>query len=162
MISLLDIAERTQTGEKLDEKAWDMGLFQTITELVKKYEIKFPGENSFINTDDDLVERAFAAGLECLERLGICCITTKRRVRLTREEILTAIRDAPREVLIGEGRDQRIWKQRKVEGRERLNVCPGHHTPYTEELAPLVVKNFAQIPRADFIEGFNFTKVDGR
>jgi methylamine---corrinoid protein Co-methyltransferase len=162
MVSLLDIAERTQTGEKVEDKAWDMGLFQTISELVKKYDLKFPGNPCFINTDDGLVERAFTAGLECLERIGICCLTTKRRVRLSREEILTAIREAPREILMGDGRDQRVWKQRKVEGRERLNVCPGHHTPYTEELAPLVVKNFAQIPRADFIEGFNFTKVDGR
>ena len=43
MISLLDIAERTQTGEKVEDKTWDMGLFQTISELVKKYDIKFPG-----------------------------------------------------------------------------------------------------------------------
>jgi methylamine---corrinoid protein Co-methyltransferase len=162
MISLLDIAERTHTGEKVDEKNWDMNLFQTISELVKKYDIKFPENDPFLNTDDSLVERAFAAGLECLEGLGIFCLTTKRRVRLSRDEILTAIRDAPREILMGEGRDQRVWKQRKIEGTERLNVCPGHHAPYTEELAPLVVKNFAQIPRADFIEGFNFTKVDGR
>jgi len=161
MISLLDIAERIRTGDKVEEKAWDMGLYRTISELVKKYNIKFPGD-CYINTDDSLAERAFAAGLECLETLGIYCLTTKRRVQLTREEILTAIRDSPREMLMGEGRDQRLWKQRKVEGRERLNVCPGHHTPYTEELAPLVVKNFAQIPRTDFIEGFNFTTVDGR
>jgi methylamine--corrinoid protein Co-methyltransferase len=161
MISLLDIAERTQTGEKVEEKAWDMGLFRTISGLVEKYDLKFPGD-CFINTDDSLVERAFAAGLECLETLGIYCLTTKRRVRLTRDEILTAIQDAPREILMGEGRDRRVWKQRKIEGKEALNICPGHHTPYTEDLAPLVVQNFAQIPRTDFIEGFNFTTVDGR
>jgi methylamine--corrinoid protein Co-methyltransferase len=161
MISLLDIAERAQTSEKVEEKTWDMGLYRTISELVKKYEIKFPGD-CYLNGDDSLAERAFAAGVECLERLGIYCLNTKRRVRLTRDEILTAIEDAPREILMGEGRDRRVWKQRKVEGTEPLNVCPGHHTPYTEDLAPLVVKNFAQIPRTDFIEGFNFTQVDGR
>jgi methylamine--corrinoid protein Co-methyltransferase len=162
MISLLDIAERTQKGDKVEEKEWDMGLYQTISELVKKYKIHFPGGNCFINTDDSLPERASKAAIDCLETLGIYCITTRRRVRLTREEILTAIKEAPTEILMGEGRDRRIWKQRKVEGKEVLNVCPGHHTPYTEELAPLVVKNFAQIPRTDFIEGFNFTHVDGR
>ncbi len=162
MISLLDIAERTQTGDKVEEKDWDMGLFRTVSEMVKKYQIVFPGEGSFINMDDSLPERAFQAALDCLETLGIYCITTKRRVRLTRQEILTAIEEAPTEILMGEGRDQRIWKQRKIEEREKLNVCPGHHSPYTEELAPMVVKNFAQIPRTDFIEGFNFTKVDGR
>ena len=162
MISLLDIAERIQTGEKIEEKQWDMELFKTISSLVEKYGIKFPGGDCFINLDESLPERAFEAGIECLETLGIYCITTKRRVRLSREEILTAIREIPTEILMGEGRDRRVWKQRKIEGREKLNVCPGHHTPYTEEIAPLVVKNFAQITRADFIEGFNFSNVDGR
>jgi len=162
MIGLLDIAERIQIGEKVEEKQWDMELFKTISSLVKKYGIKFPGGDCFINLDESLPERAFEAGIECLETLGIYCITTKRRVRLSREEILTAIRGIPTEILMGEGRDRRVWKQRKIEGREKLNVCPGHHTPYTEEIAPLVVKNFAQIPRADFIEGFNFSNVDGR
>jgi len=162
MISLVEIAERTQSGEKVEEKSWDMELFQTISGLVKKYGIAFPGEHCFINTDDDLVERAFEAGIECLENMGIYCITTRRRVRLTRDEILRAIDEAPTEIVMGEGKDRRVWKQRKVEGREKLNVCPGHHTPYSEDIAPLVIDNFARIPRADFIEGFNVTTVDGR
>jgi len=163
MITLFEIAERTQTGEKVEEKKWDMEFFKNITELVKKYDIKLPsGENNFINMDDEIVERAFEAAIEFLERMGIYCITTRRRVKLTRDEILTAIREAPPEVLMGEGRDRRVWKQRKVEEKEKLNVCPGHHTPFTEDLAGLVVSNFAQIPRTDFIEGFNFSRVDGR
>jgi len=162
MITLYEIAERTQTGEKVEEKKWDMDFFKTISELVKKYDIKYPGEGCYINMDDDLAERAFQAGIEFLERMGIYCITTRRRVRLSREEILTAVHEAPTEVLMGEGRDRRIWKQRKVNGNEKLNICPGHHTPFTEDLANLVVSNFAQIPRTDFIEGFNFASVDGR
>jgi len=139
-----------------------MELFHTISQLVKKYQIEFPGEGCFINMDDDLAERAFEAGIECLESMGIYCITTRRRVRLTRDEILRAIDEAPTEIVMGEGKDRRVWKQRKVEGREKLNVCPGHHTPYSEDIAPLVIDNFARIPRADFIEGFNVTTVDGR
>ena len=162
MITLYEIAERTQTGEKVDEKKWDMNFYKTISDLVGKYEIKYPGGDSYINMDDELVERAFQAGIEFLETMGVYCITTRRRVTLSREEIKTAINEACNQVLMGEGRDRRIWKQRKVEGREKLNVCPGHHTPFTEDLAGLVVSNFAQIPRTDFIEGFNFSKVDGR
>lgn len=162
MITLLEIAERTQTGEKVEEKQWDMTFYRTIADLVKKYEIKFPGGDRFINMDDDLARRAFEAGVELLEKIGIYCITTRRRVALSRDEILMAIAEAPSEILMGEGRDRRVWKQRKVEGNEKLNVCPGHHTPYTEDLAGLVVSNFAQIPRTDFLEGFNFSRVDGR
>ena len=162
MITLLEIAERTQTGEKVEEKKWDMEFFRTISELVKKYGIEFPGEHHFINMDDELVERAFGAAIELLEKVGVYCITTRRCIKLSRDEILTAIREAPTEILMGEGRDRRVWKQRKVEEKSKLNICPGHHSPFTEDLAGLIVSNFAQIPRTDFIEGFNFPKVDGR
>ena len=162
MITLYEIAERTQTGEKVEEKKWDMEFFQTISGLVKKYEIKIPENHCFINRDDEIVERAFEAAIEFLEKMGLYCITTRRRVQLSRKEILTAITEAPTEILMGEGRDRRVWKQRRIEEKEKLNVCPGHHTPFTEDLAGLVVKNFAQIQRTDFIEGFNFTRVDGR
>lgn len=162
MITLLEIAERTQTGEKIEDKKWDKSFYETISALVKKYGIAIPREHRFINKDDDIVERAYEAAIEFLETMGIYCLTTKRRVALTRQEILTAIREAPTEILMGCDRDRRIWKQRKIEGREKLNVCPGHHTPFSEDLAGLVVSNFAQIPRTDFIEGFNFTHVDGR
>ena len=162
MITLLEIAERTQTGEKVEEKKWDMEFFRTISELVKKYGIEFPGEHYFINMDDELVERASEAAIELLEKVGVYCITTRRRVNLSRDEILTAIREAPTKILMGKGRDRRVWKQRKVEEKDKLNICPGHHSPFTEDLAGLIVSNLAQIPRADFIEGFNFPKVDGR
>jgi hypothetical protein len=162
MITLYEIAERTQTGEKVEEKKWDMEFFQTIEKLLKKYHIQTPESHCYINMDDELPERAFEAAIEFLEKMGIYCITTRRRIRLTREEILTAIHEAPTEILMGEGRDRRVWKQRRIEEKEKVNVCPGHHTPFTEDLAGLVVSNFAQIPRTDFIEGFNFAKVDGR
>jgi len=144
------------------EKDWDMKFYKTITHLVKKYEIKYPGDEHWFNMDDDLVDRAFEAALEFLEEMGIYCISTNRVVELTRKEILECIHDAPNEIIMGEGRDARVFKQRKIEGKELLNFCPGHHTPFTEDLASLVVKNFAQIPRTDFIEGFNFPVVDGR
>jgi methylamine--corrinoid protein Co-methyltransferase len=63
---------------------------------------------------------------------------------------------------MGEGGDRRTFKQHAVEGGEPLNVCPGHHAPFTTDIGPLVVENMARMPRADFLEGFNFTSVDGR
>ena len=161
MISLLEVAERSQRGPKMDEKEWDMNLFRKISALLKKYEIKQPTDGTWFNMDDGLVDRAFEAAIEFLSENGVYCITTNRVVQFSREEILTAVKEAPNYVLMGEGRDQRVWKQRKIEGKELLNLCPGHHSPFTEDLAHLVVKNFAQIPRTDFLEGFNFTSVDG-
>lgn len=163
MISLLDIAERTQKGRKIPEDAWNMSLFRKISALVKKYEISsYTPDTPFLNLDDELPKRAFEAGVDLLVEHGVYCITTGRVVELTREEVIEATKQSPREIIVGEGKDERVMKQRQVEGKEPLNFCPGHHSPFTEELAPLVVKNFAQIPRTDFIEGFNFTEVDGQ
>lgn len=162
MISLLDIAERTQKGRKMPEDAWNMSLFRKIGELVKKYDIpNYTKDTPFLNLDDDLPERAFQAGVDLLVEHGVYCITTGRVLDLSREEVLEAVRESPKELLVGSGKDARVMKQRKVEGTEKLNFCPGHHSPFTQDLAPIVVNNFAQIPRTDFIEGFNFTEVDG-
>lgn len=162
MLSLLDIAERTQKGQKVAERDWDMGLFHKMGELAKKYEIAYPGDGQWFNTDEGLVERVFEAALEFLTTKGVYCVSTGRVVQFSRQEVTQAIREAPAEVIMGEGRDQRVFRQRQIEGRDPLNFCPGHHAPFSEDLAPLVVKNFAQIPRTDFLEGFNFDTVDGR
>ncbi len=162
MISLLDIAERTQKGRKMPEDAWNMSLFHKISELVKRYNIpNYTKDTPFLNLDDDLPERAFQAGVDLLVEHGVYCITTGRVVKLSKEEVMEAVRESPKELIVGSGKDARVMKQRKVEGTEKLNFCPGHHSPFTQDLAPIVVKNFAQIPRTDFIEGFNFTEVDG-
>ena len=163
MISLLDIAERSQKGRKMAEDSWNMSLFNKISELVKRYGIpNYTSDTPFLNLDDELTERVFHAGVDLLVEHGVYCITTDRIVEFTRKEVLDAIHESPSEIIVGGGKDARVMKQRKIEGKEPLNFCPGHHSPFTEELAPLVVKNFAQIPRADFIEGFNFVEVDGR
>ena len=163
MLSLLDIAERSQKGRKLNEDEWNMSLFHKITELAKKYEIPtYDPSMPFLNLDEALAERAFQAGVDLLAEHGVYCITTGRVMEFSKTEILKAIKESPKEIIIGRGQDTRVMKQRRVEGTEPLNLCPGHHSPFTEEIAPLVVKNFAQIPRTDFIEGFNFTEVDGR
>ncbi len=162
MLSLLDIAERAQRGPIVDEKQWDLGLFHRMTQLVHEYDIRQPEDGAWFNTDADLADRACEAAMEFLTEVGVYCISTNRVVEFSREEVLQAIREAPTRVLMGEGRDTRVLRQRSIEDMDPLNFCPGHHAPFTEDLAPLVVKNFAQIPRADFLEGFNFTQVDGQ
>jgi len=162
MISLLDIAERIQKGPKMEEKKWDLSLFKKMGELSKKYGINYPSNGSYLNSDDDIVDRAFQAALDFLVEMGIYCVSTRRVVNFDEKEVLTAIREAPNETTVGEGRDARVIKKKRVEGKEPLNHCPGLHAPFTEELASLIVKNYAQITTADYLEGFNFTIVDGR
>ncbi len=162
MISLLDIAERIQRDPKMEEKDWDLSLFKKMGELSKKYGIKYPGNGSYFNLDNNIADGAFQAALDFLVETGIYCLSTRRIVKFDEKEILAAIQEAPNETIVGEGRDARIIRQKKVGGKEPLNQCPGHHAPFTEEMAPLMVKNYAQIVSGDYLDGFNFTVVDGR
>ncbi len=161
MMSLLEVAERARSGPRVDEKEWNMSLFRKMQELTKEYNLRPRQREEYINTDDTLADDAFRAAIDFLTDMGAYCITTNRVVKFTEEEVKQAIREAPRQVKMGEGRDARVFRQGRIEGREPLNIVPGHHAPFTEDLASLVVKNFAQISRADFIEGFNLSTVDG-
>lgn len=162
MISLLEIAERVQTGPKMDEKEWDMAIFKKLNQSAKKCGVIYPGDETYFNMDDNIAQGAFEAAIDWLVEMGVYCITTKRIIKFDRQEILSAIAEAPNETTVGEGRDARIIKQRSYEGDERIGQCPGLHAPFTEDLAPLIVKNYAQIPQGDYLEGFNFPEVDGR
>lgn len=93
---------------------------------------------------------------------GVYCLSTGRVIQFTEQELLSTIKAMPKEVIIGEGKDTRVLKQRRIEEREALNHCPGHHAPFTEDVAPMVIKNMAEIPTADYLEGVNFPVVDGR
>jgi len=162
LISLLDIADRAQKGPKMDENVWNMGLFRKMNELTEKYHLHYPKDNPVFNCDNALADRAFMAAVDFLIETGIYCISTGRVIQLTRNEVLNTIKGMPKQFAVGEGKDVRILKQRRIEEKEELNHCPGHHAPFTEELAPLVIKSFAEIPSADYIEGINFSEVDGR
>ncbi len=162
MPSLLDIAERAQKGPKMELKDWDLGHFRKMQELTRKYGIKAPGDGSHFNHDEGLLEPVFRAAVDFLTERGIYCMTTGRVVQFSREEVLGAVREAQPEVPVGAGRDRRIMKQRRILEREALNHMPAHHAPFSEEMAPLAVKNFAMLPSADLLEGFNFRVVDGR
>lgn len=162
MLSLLDIAERSQKGPKMELKTWDLSLFRTMTKLAAKYEIRHPGGRLWFNEDDALVERVFRAGVEFLSTVGVYCLTTGRIIQFSEEEVRQAIAAGYSEITVGAGRDRRTMRQKEIEGKQPLNQLPGMHAPFSEDLAPLVVKNFAQIPSADYLEGFNFTNVDGR
>jgi len=149
-------------GPKMAIKDWDIALFKRISELTKRHDIRCPTEaETWINTDDSLADSAWEAALELVIEAGCLCLDNERVIRFTEEEVQEAVRAMQSQVVMGEGKDARVWRQHKVEGREPMNVAPGHHAPFTEDLADIVVQNFASIPRLDFLEGFNLPAIDG-
>ncbi|MCL4534112.1 MAG: monomethylamine:corrinoid methyltransferase [Bacteroidetes bacterium] len=162
MISLLEVAERTQKGPKMEVGKWERALFRKIGELTQRHQIRCPNDGSFFNFDDALANRAYQAGVDFLVEMGVYDVSTSRIVQFTREEVLEAVRMIPHQIIIGQGRDARVVSQKKVEGTEPLGHWPGLHAPMSEELAPLAVRDWAMIPSADYLHGFNFMVVDGK
>lgn len=159
-ISLLEIAERSQKGPRKSEKEWELNLFKQISAYVNKYKIQYDARE-FFNTNDALLDCILDAAIDFITKNGVYCITTNRCILFEKDEIWDAIQDTPNSVIMGEGKDARVFKQLKVEGIEPLGVCPGHHSPFSSNIAQSAIKNFAQIPRTDFLEGPNLLECNG-
>ena len=160
MISLLEIADRSQKGPRMSEKEWDLNLFKQISSYVNKLGIKYDVKE-FFNTNETILDGVIEGAIEFIAKNGVYCITTNRILQFEEHEIRKAIKETPNVVVMGEGKDARVFRQRKIEEDEPLGLCPGHHSPFTSDIAPLAIKNFAQIPRTDFLEGPNLLEVNG-
>ncbi len=162
MLSLVEIVDRMRRGPKVVAKDWDIALFKRLSSLAKEHDLKVPTDvANWINTDDSLADAAWEAAVEFLVENGCLCLDSERVIKFSEDEVKDAIRSMQNEVIMGEGKDARVWKQHRVEGTEPVNIAPGHHAPFTEDLANVVVQNFASIPRLDFLEGFNLPVIDG-
>ena len=163
MLDILEILERANTGEKMDEKEFDLMYFKKTGEVLKRFpKIKCPEDlNIIINLDDDMADAVFEAGMEFLLETGAYCITTNRVIKYTEEEVRDCIKSIKGEVVFGEGKDQRKFIKRNVEDTHPPGICPGFHAPYTEDVIPELIKAVAMIPRADIIEGCNFPTIEG-
>ena len=160
MISLLEIADRSQKGPRMSEKEWDLNLFKQISSYINKYGIRYEG-HEFFNSNETILDAVIEGAIEFIAKNGVYCVTTNRIIQFEEHEIWKAIRETPRAVVMGEGKDARVFRQRKIEEDEPLGLCPGHHSPFTSNIAPLAIKNFAQIPRTDFLEGPNLLELNG-
>jgi len=144
--------DRALTGPKIDEKEWDRKVIpETAKKLKEKYKLKFDLKR-IIPTADDLLDRLYQAGLEMLTTCGTLCIDTGRVINYTEEEVLNAVAGAPREIIIGEGRDAR-----RMVARYGNDPCPpltqGGPTgaPVSENIFIETHEAFAREPLVDCI-----------
>lgn len=163
MISLLDVAERARLGPRMDEKEWNLGLFRKIQELTKEHSIEPPSPSDPFQVDNALVDSLWDAAIEFLSERGTYCISTNRVLQFTEEEIIEAMRETPRQIVIGSGKDIRIIRKREIEDRNPPSVQSGGHSAWSDDLFPLpfMVRALVKNKRVDLIEGFNFARLNG-
>ena len=154
--------DRALLGPKIEEKEWDRKVIpEAAKKLKEKYKLNFDLKR-IIPTDDDLVDRLYQAGLEMLVTCGTLCTDTGRVINYTEEEVLNAVAGAPREIVIGEGRDAR-----RMVARYGNDPCPplnqGGPTgaPVSENIFIETHEAFAKEPLVDCIVNGVFDTIYG-
>ena len=122
---ILEILERTQTGEYCPAKEWDVRRIPgAVRKVLKKYKIeKTCDPDNPVNWDDSLADTFYQAGYELALELGYLCESTERIVRVSQPELDSALRFAPAELFAGEGKDGTWLKARRPADPYPMKCC---------------------------------------
>jgi len=115
MLDLIDVFERADTGLLMSDIDYYMKRFvPKLSEIVDRYRIKWDRQ-TIVNSDDDLADRVFQAGVDLIVEAGAYCPDTNRVMEFSREEILRAAEQAPKAARFGEGREAKTMYGRNVD-----------------------------------------------
>ncbi len=163
MTSFHEILLRSKEGPLVEEKEFDMSLFNKTQELQKKYDIRYDPEKP-LDLDGTTADRLFQAGVELYLDQGTYCSTTHRVIRVSEEELFDAIAACPEEIELGEGDDRVRMVHREVEGDQPPIVVAGiQTTPFSDEQMMFTIyQGCAGDACVDGIWGGILLKIDGR
>ena len=163
MTSFHEILLRSKEGPLVEEKEFDMALFNKTQELQKKYDIRYDPEKP-LDLDGTTADRLFQAGVELYLDQGTYCSTTHRVIRVSEEELFDAIAACPEEIELGEGDDRVRMVHREVEGDQPTIVVAGiQTTPFSDEQMMFTIYQGCAGDRCvDGIWGGILLKIDGR
>jgi methylamine--corrinoid protein Co-methyltransferase len=132
-INIWEIWKRADTGPICpSNKFLTQVTYPRLEELVKEFGI-YQKPEEIVPTDDSLIDNCFEAGVRFLLDVGVLCIDTERIIKLEDWEVKEAIRNAPKEVVMGEGRDIVKMKSRKLEDRNDAPVLARFNGPASSE-----------------------------
>jgi methylamine--corrinoid protein Co-methyltransferase len=162
-IPLPEILLRSKEGPFMEEKQFDLALFKKTQELQKKYQIKYDPDKP-LDTEGDLADRVYQAGIELFTELGTFCVTTNRVIRVTEKDLLASIDACPEEIELGQGNERVKMAHRDVEGDQEVVVVAGIQTaPFSDEESMfLIYKGCAMDRCVDGIWGGILLKIDGK
>jgi hypothetical protein len=160
---ILEILSRAQTGEYCSQKDWDLKKIPlTIREMLKKYRLtKTCDIENPVNTDGNLADTFFQAGYELAVELGYLCTDTERIIRVTQEELDNALKFAPAEIWVGEGKDACLIKKRTPSDPYPMKCAASLGITMSEEAFPLIVEGIARELEVDILEAGSLIKIRG-
>ena len=130
MIDLIEVFDRADQGLLISDTDYYMSRFvPKLAEVILRHGIQWD-KKTIVNTDDDLADRVFQAAIDLLAETGVYCTDTSRVMDFTRDEILRAIEQSPRQTKFGEGREAKTMYGRSVDDPSRpwIHVGGGIYT----------------------------------
>ena len=160
---LIDILDRMENGPTIDEKEFDMKVVSDrIQSLVKEFNIHRDSEE-IINTDNDLADRCFEAGMVLAAEAGVLCTSSGRRMLWTMRELEDGINAAPSEMTLGYGRDAHWERARRPEDSHPPTILGGSiGVILPEDLFIPVTQSYVQEPLVDALMNSTLETVYGR
>lgn len=158
-----EIAKRAESGPLMEANDFLLKrVSANALKLEKKYELKWDGK-TLINQDDALADRCWQAGRELLLCTGIFSMNSSRVIEFSTAEVEDALRFAPSQLSMGQGKDAVTIHHRGVEDPRRPFVFGGpFNADVSEEMFVKLNEAFAQerIIDALFFPGY-LKKLDG-
>jgi len=151
MVNFIDVLDRAASGQMMIQKDFDVKVFiPALRKVLKNYDIKWDKKTA-VNMDDSLADRVFEAAVDFYSEVGTYITDTERVIKFTKQEILEAVEDAPKEAYFGEGPDRCVMKGRLPDSDELAHCHVGSGTNTTEEVALRLVESYARISKAKTI-----------
>ncbi len=130
MIDLIEVFDRADQGLLISDTDYYMSRFvPKLAEVILRHGIQWD-KKTIVNTDDDLADRVFQAAIDLLAETGVYCADTSRVMDFTRDEILRAVEQSPRQTKFGEGREAKTMYGRSVDDPSRpwIHIGGGIYT----------------------------------
>jgi methylamine--corrinoid protein Co-methyltransferase len=160
---ILKTLDRSQNGEYCTVKEWDVKRIPGhVREKLKKYDLaKTSDPENPVNVDGELADRFFKAGYELALELGMLCETTDRIIKVTEEELESALKAAPSELIVGVGDDAAVMKARKPSDPYPSKFGASLGITTSEDVWPALTEGIARQEPVDMLEGGSLKSIYG-
>jgi methylamine--corrinoid protein Co-methyltransferase len=162
MVNFLEVIRRSETGPFIEERDFDIEVvFKSTKSLIDKYGIAYD-RKQLITLNHEIVDAAFNAGLDLAELAGIYCVDTSRVIKFSREELLYALKAAPRELRIGWGKDQRTLQANVWGTTNHPFIWAGFSgAPLSEHTFRDTIRSYIKEPLVDALGHGSLHVIDG-
>lgn len=161
---LVEMLQRSKDGPPCSVREWEMEVIpRTVNHYLEKYDLKGTYRNdSPVNLDPELADRFFEAGLDMAAEIGLLCPDTETIIKVSRDEILQSVSEAPGNLILGEGDDRITLVARRPEDM----VTPIFGGPLAvavpQDLYLPLVAAILECPQVRILQGPSLDTVFGR